>query len=55
MKVILKLVLARYELAAPDEKPERAVRRFVTYPSNRGGRVIVRRRQESSTPSLAPV
>jgi cytochrome P450 len=41
MKVILRLVLGRCELAVPDMRPERPVRRFVTYPPNRGARVLL--------------
>jgi cytochrome P450 len=49
MKVILRHVLDRCELAVPDQKPERPVRRFVTYPPNRGARVVLQRR--SAPPS----
>jgi cytochrome P450 len=50
MKVILRRVLSRCELIAPDGKPERPVRRFVTYPPSRGARVVLReRRPQSST------
>jgi cytochrome P450 len=45
MKVILRRVFTRCELQAPDAKPERAVRRFVTYQPNRGARVIVSKRR----------
>jgi cytochrome P450 len=54
MKVILKRVLDRCDLDAPDEKSERPVRRFVTYPPNRGARVVLRgRRPQTSTARLA--
>ena len=54
MKVILRRVLARCELTVPDGKPERPVRRFVTYPPNRGARVVLdaRRPQSSTHPPL---
>jgi len=48
MKVILKRVLDRCELVAPDSKPERPVRRFVTYQPNRGARVVLRERRPAS-------
>jgi cytochrome P450 len=52
MKIVLRRVVERCELAAPDPKPERARRRFVTYAPARGARVILRQRQK--TPSLSP-
>ena len=54
MKVILTRVLSRCELAAPGTKPERAVRRFVTYPPRGGARLILRRRRQLS-PDALPV
>ncbi|HEY2767585.1 MAG TPA: cytochrome P450 [Solirubrobacteraceae bacterium] len=42
MKVILRRVFSRCELEAPDPKPERPRRRFVTYPPNRGAQVVVK-------------
>jgi cytochrome P450 family 135 len=45
MKVILRRVFSRCELEAPDAKPERPRRRFVTYPPNRGARVVLRSRR----------
>jgi cytochrome P450 len=50
MKVILRRVFAQCELQAPDAKPERAVRRFVTYQPKRGARVILRKRQTAPAP-----
>jgi cytochrome P450 len=41
MKVILRRVFSRCELEAPEAKPERPRRRFVTYPPNRGARVVL--------------
>jgi cytochrome P450 family 135 len=41
MKVILRRVFAQCELEAPDTKPERPRRRFVTYPPNRGARMLL--------------
>ena len=48
MKIILRRVFAQCELEAPDQKPERPRRRFVTYPPNRGTRVVLRGRTTSS-------
>jgi len=48
MKVILRHVLDRCELTAPDSTPERPRRRFVTYPPNRGARIVLQRRRASS-------
>jgi cytochrome P450 len=45
MKVILRRVFAQCELRAPDPKPERPRRRFVTYPPNRGARVLLTSRR----------
>ncbi|MGA2165487.1 MAG: cytochrome P450 [Solirubrobacteraceae bacterium] len=44
MKVILRHVFAQCALEAPDARPERPRRRFVTYPPNRGAKVVLRRR-----------
>ncbi len=44
MKVILRRVFSRCELQAPGSRPERPRRRFVTYPPNRGARVVLRSR-----------
>jgi cytochrome P450 len=41
MKIILRRVFARCALEAPDARPERPRRRFVTYPPNRGARVLL--------------
>jgi len=49
MKVILRHVFAQCELEAPDAKPERPRRRFVTYPPNRGARVLLRSRHGAGT------
>jgi cytochrome P450 family 135 len=51
MKVILRHVLDRCDLVAPEGKPERPVRRFVTYPPNRGARVVLRQRRALSAPT----
>jgi cytochrome P450 len=45
MKIIVQRVFAQCELAAPDQKPERPRRRFVTYPPNHGARVVLRSRR----------
>jgi len=44
MKIILQRVFARCALEAADSKPEQPRRRFVTYPPNRGARVVLRGR-----------
>ena len=44
MKTILKAILDRCELTAPEQKPERSRRRLVTYVPNRGARVVLQRR-----------
>jgi cytochrome P450 len=44
MKVVLRRVVERCELIAPEQKPERPRRRFVTYVPSRGARVVLRRR-----------
>jgi cytochrome P450 len=44
MKVILRHVFSQCALEAPDPKPERPRRRFVTYPPNRGAKVVLRGR-----------
>jgi cytochrome P450 len=51
MKVILRRVLDRCDLFAPDRTPERPVRRFVTYPPSQGARVVLERRRASSLPA----
>jgi cytochrome P450 len=45
MKVVLRTVLERCELIAPDPRPERPKRRLVTYVPNRGARVVLQRRR----------
>jgi cytochrome P450 len=54
MKVILKRVLDRCEFAAPDSKPERPVRRFVTYRPSRGARVVLRERRPAAATVATP-
>ncbi|HEY2141407.1 MAG TPA: cytochrome P450 [Solirubrobacteraceae bacterium] len=44
MKIVLRRILERCELAAPEQKPERPRRRFVTYVPNRGARMVLQRR-----------
>ena len=44
MRIVLRCVLERCELAAPERPPERPRRRFVTYPPDRGARVLLIRR-----------
>ncbi len=45
MKIIMRRVFARCELAAAESKPERPRRRFVTYPPNRGAKVVLESRR----------
>jgi cytochrome P450 len=44
MKVVLRRVVERCELTTPEQKPERAKRRFVTFVPNRGARVVLEKR-----------
>ncbi len=44
MRIVLRCVLERCELTAPERTPERPRRRFVTYPPDRGARVLLTRR-----------
>jgi cytochrome P450 family 135 len=44
MKVVLRTILERCELTAPDPRPERMRRRAITFVPSRGGRVLLRRR-----------
>jgi cytochrome P450 len=48
MKVVLRRIVERCELTAPEQKPERPKRRFVTYVPNRGARVVLQRRLTSA-------
>jgi cytochrome P450 len=48
MKQIVKRVLARCELVAPDAKPERPAKHFVTYRPKRGTRVVLTERRPLS-------
>lgn len=50
MKVILRRVLDRCDLVAPDRTPERPVRRFVTYAPSKGARVMLEQRRAGSFP-----
>jgi cytochrome P450 len=45
MKVVLRRVLERCELTAPEPKPERPRRRLVTYVPDRGARVVLQHRR----------
>jgi cytochrome P450 len=53
MKVVLRRVLERCELTAPERKPERAKRRFVTFVPSRGAEVVVRRRRAAESSPVA--
>jgi cytochrome P450 len=44
MKVVLRELVARLELSAPDSRPERIARRAITLVPERGGEVMVARR-----------
>jgi cytochrome P450 len=44
MKVILRNVFSRCQLQAPNAKPERPRRRFVTYPPSRGAQIVLVKR-----------
>ncbi|HUN78285.1 MAG TPA: cytochrome P450 [Solirubrobacteraceae bacterium] len=44
MKIIVQRVFSRCALEVPDARPERPRRRFVTYPPDRGARVVLRGR-----------
>ena len=48
MREVLARVLSRVTLRAPDQRPERAVRRGVTFVPARGARVVVQERRSSS-------
>jgi cytochrome P450 len=54
MKQILKRVLARCELVAPDSRPERPAKHFVTYRPKRGTRVVLRERRPQAA-AASPV
>jgi cytochrome P450 len=45
MKVVLRRVVERCEFTTPEQKPERAKRRFVTFVPSRGARVVLRERR----------
>ena len=51
MRIVLRRVLECCELSAPDTQPERARRRFVTYPPNRGARVYLHKLRGASSPA----
>lgn len=48
MRIVLRRVLERCELQAPDPRPERPQRRAVTFAPNRGTRVVLHRRSPVS-------
>jgi cytochrome P450 len=45
MRIVLRRVLERCVLTAPDQRPERPRRRFVTYVPSRGARVVLQQRR----------
>jgi cytochrome P450 len=45
MKVVLRAILERCDLTAPEQKPERPKRRLVTYVPSRGARVVLQHRR----------
>jgi cytochrome P450 len=48
MRIVLRRILERCELSAPDPRPERPRRRAVTFVPHRGARVILRGRSPAS-------
>jgi cytochrome P450 len=50
MKVVLREVVRRFELRAPDARPERVRRRTITLSPNRGAELIVADRAAAATP-----
>jgi cytochrome P450 len=49
MRIVLRRILERCELHAPDTKPERPRRRAVTFVPHRGTRVVLRQRSTASS------
>lgn len=49
MRVVLRTVLSRCELRAPDQRPERRRRRAITFVPGRGSRVVLERRGAASS------
>ncbi len=52
MKLVLRAALSRFELLAPDARPERTRRRSITISPADGGRVLLRERATTRAPSL---
>jgi cytochrome P450 len=50
MRIILRTILARAELSAPDPRPERRRRRAITFVPGRGTRVVLQRRSPAPAP-----
>jgi cytochrome P450 len=53
MKIVLRAVLSRFELAAPSDAPEQTGRRSITF-SPRGGATVILRERARLTPTKAP-
>ena len=53
MKVVLREIVRRFELRAPDARPERVRRRTITLSPNRGAELIVADRAAAATPGDA--
>ena len=51
MKIVLRAVLGRFALSAPDAKPERTGRRSITFSPAGRATVILRERQRAAVPS----
>lgn len=55
MRIVLRRMLERCELHAPDPRPERPRRRAVTFVPSHGTRVVLQRRTTASSASIAAV
>jgi cytochrome P450 len=52
MRIVLRTILERADLRAPEARPERLRPRNITMAPARGGRVVVERQLESPSPQL---
>jgi cytochrome P450 len=50
MKVVLRQIVERCELTAPEQRPERAKRRFVTFVPSQGAQVVLQQRTAPAPP-----
>ena len=55
MKIVLRAVLARFELAAAQDAPERVARRSITFSPARGATVLLRERERHAQDALKAV